>query len=284
MKRTAIILLLAFVGINGCKEKPSPNNDLAELNLNGKVKLVKSLSYLAIEDGSEILTGDPARKFSWEKDNIIIFTPKGYISEIHCLNPEDGVVAKKMVQFNEKGFPEEESQYDANGILVFKRVFTSDSRGNKIDEFNYDSDFKLQFKSSSTLDKRFNEVESTWYDSEGSIESKWISKYDNKNNRIEMTRFDENGELIAQFKFSYSKQGWITGETEINSSGIEVSSKNYNYDNYGHKVEEIIKTKNGNVTIWSYLYDLDKENNWIKRIEFENAIPRYIVVREIEYF
>jgi hypothetical protein len=284
MKRTAIIIFLAFIAISGCKDKSTQNIDLAELNLKGKVKMVKSLSYHAVDNGGEITKGDPARKFSWEKDNITHFNIQGYISEVHCLTPENGIVAKKIVEFNEKGFPAEESQYDANGILLFRRVFSSDAKGNKIDEFNYDSECKLQFKSSSTLDKRFNEIESTWYDSEGTIESKWKSKYDKNNNRIEMTRIDENGDLIAQFKFEYNNKGWITVEKEINSSGLEIYNKKYKYDNYGHKLEEIIQHKNGDITIWAYEYSLDKKNNWTKRIEFQNAIPKYIVFREIEYY
>ena len=59
----------------------------------------------------------------------------------------------------------------------------------------------------------------------------------------------------------------------------------FKYDDKGNEIE-----RNRHKSDWivdceyTYKYELDTINNWIKRIDFKNDKPQYILEREIEYY
>ncbi len=85
------------------------------------------------------------------------------------------------------------------------------------------------------------------------------TKYDDKGNRIEYNRYKSDG--ILDYRHTYK------------------------YDNEDNPIEKNLFKPDGSLFYTdTYKYDYDNKKNWIKRIEFRDDIPRFILVRKIEYY
>jgi hypothetical protein len=86
-----------------------------------------------------------------------------------------------------------------------------------------------------------------------------VYEYDEQGNKIVLSGYDSDGDLDFRDVNKYDEQG----------NEIEVSR----YDS------------DGDLDIRdAYQYDFDRLGNWIKRVRFENEIPRTIDEREYEYY
>ena len=99
-----------------------------------------------------------------------------------------------------------------------------------------------------------------------------------------MTRYGEDEEVEVIFTFSYGEMGRIIEESELKADGSLLRKKSFDCDKNCHVIEEIFVEKDGSVAKWSYEYVLDESKNWIKRVEYQDGVPKYIVVRTIEYY
>lgn len=57
----------------------------------------------------------------------------------------------------------------------------------------------------------------------------------------------------------------------------------YEYDIYGNTIAISLKDEDEEFTKINK-YTFDKKRNWIRRIQYENDIPQYIIEREITYY
>src|SRR5690554_8223792 len=122
-------------------------------------------------------------------------------------------------------------------------------------ELNYYWDRDLQRK----YDEKRNNIEENWYKSDGSLDRKWTYKYDEKGNKIESNRY-------------YS-------DVSLDRKGT------YKYDEKGNNIESNRYYSDGSLdSKWTYKYEFDKQGNWIKRIDFKDEIPEFILEREYEYY
>ena len=70
-----------------------------------------------------------------------------------------------------------------------------------------------------------------------------------------------------------------------NSDGSLDYKYTFSLDDKGSIVESNIFISDGSLDYKSSdKYQLDENNNWIKRIEYNNEIPKYITERTIEYY
>ena len=70
-----------------------------------------------------------------------------------------------------------------------------------------------------------------------------------------------------------------------NSDGSLRSKDTYKYDEKGNKIEENMYNSDGSLrSKYTYKYEFDKQGNWIKKIEFKDGIPEYILERQYEYY
>jgi len=276
----ATLLLFAW----SCKEKQTIKTDAQNLNLKGNVKSVSTISYYAIDVDGNISTGERGRKNSWEKDKLTLFNVNGNVTEIQFFDSYDKPTGKREVNYDEVGRAVVEISYDASGEIDFRRTFTLDVKGNRIEERNYDSLGNLQFRSTSTFDSKGNEVESIWYNPDGTTDCLWVSEFDKNGNRVKMTRYDQDGGVEVIFAFTYGERGRIVEESELKPDGALLRKKTFDCDENCHVIEEVIVEKDGTVAKWKYDYELDDNNNWVKRIEYHNGIPKFVVVRTIEYY
>ena len=108
-------------------------------------------------------------------------------------------------------------------------------------------------------DEKGNNIENNWYNSDGSLDSKWTYKYDEKGNNIEENRYNSDGSLYSKWTYKYDEKG-------------------NNIESNRYKSDGSLDSK------WTYKYEFDKQGNWIKRIDFKDEIPEFILEREYEYY
>ena len=143
-----------------------------------------------------------------------------------------------------------------------ERKFTLkyDEDGNTIEWNGYKSDgSSLDIKYTHKYDEDGNKIESNSYKSDGSLSIKYIFKHDEDGNLIEMNIYKSDGSLDSRYTSKYDEDG------------NKIESNNYESDGSLYSKE-------------TYKYDFDNKGNWIKKVLFENEVPKYISEREYEYY
>ena len=95
------------------------------------------------------------------------------------------------------------------------------------------------------------------------------------------------GKVLSYSEFSYKavdRFGNIEkGKRERNN--IWDSDLQRKYDEKGNNIEVNWYNSDGSLASkWTYKYEFDKQGNWIKRIDFKDEIPEFILEREYEYY
>jgi hypothetical protein len=97
------------------------------------------------------------------------------------------------------------------------------------------------FKLSKSYDARGNRIERTIYNGDGSLWIRDVTKLDSNDNKIEWARYAANGSLNFSRKSKYDEKGNEIEETYFNADGA-ISNR------------------------YSYTYEFDQMENWIKRV------------------
>lgn len=132
-----------------------------------------------------------------------------------------------------------------------KERFGKIEKGNRIRS----NDFDFQIK----YDDQGNRIEENGYNSDGNLSFKYTYKYDDQGNRIEVNEYNSDGSIYGRCTYKYNEKGNRIEENEYDTD----DSLSYKY---------------------TYKYEYDTYGNWVKRIDFEDEIPRYILEREYEYY
>jgi hypothetical protein len=263
MSKYKIIFLsaLSIVLMLGCSTEKIENDWTVE-NLKGKVYSYKEFSYEAIERLGNVEKGEHKRKYAWGNDIDVTFDEKGNEIMRFYYTVEGSFDWKHIYKYDEQGNKIERDCYKSDGSFDWKDIYKNDERGNRIEVNQVSADSSLEYKFTFEYDEKGNMVEENWYVS-GDIsnyEYKITYEYDEKGNMIESNRWNFNGNL-TRTTLKYDEKG----------NKIEENS-HYSYDD----------TSSDKHT--TYQYEYDDKNNWIEKIEFENEIPLFIVVREYEYY
>lgn len=248
------LILLLF----SCSDYKS--NDYKELNLKGKVKTQRSFLYDATEKFGEIeksraTDADIFDHLDLLTSNVIYeFSTNGGL-ETFANFYKNGEIFQKFISdgLNIK-------QYDGYGDLIL--VFKSNDLVKPTEINAYRTDGSLYLKIKNSYNKNDELIEEVTYDSDGDLEETSIYEY-------------ENG-LISKRKNTARSNSWR------DNSFIETTEE-YKYNNNNDMVERIISTKSKTST-HTFQYEYDNKNNWIKRTEFKDDRPKYIIDREITYY
>ncbi len=261
----------------------------SEYNLKGKVKSFTEISYEAIDRFGKIELGDKRVDFEF-----ILHNNAEYL-------------------FDNNGNKIEESLYFDDGSLRYKVIYKYDNNGNKIEENLYFDDGNLDTKLINLYDNKGNMIEANVYTPYGSLEDKYTFKYDEMRNRIEEKqycsddrlrikrtyKYDNKGNMIEEkwqdfdsfktkkYVYKYDNKGNIIEKYRYASDGSLDRKSSYKYDNNGNMIKMKDSYHNDNAMLenkYTFEYYYDEQGNWTRRIQFENSIPKYILVREIKYF
>ena len=161
-----------------------------------------------------------------------------------------------------------------------------DEKGNK-DVLNIYSHIDRQViaKYVYQYDEKGNMTEMNIRSKYGSLKNKFFYKYDENGNMTEENRYDSDGIKYGKDTYKYDEKGNKIEENMYNSDGSLRSKDTYKYDEKGNKIEENMYNSDGSLrSKYTYKYEFDKQGNWIKKIEFKDGIPEYILERQYEYY
>ena len=169
------------------------------------------------------------------------------------------------MEYDKDGNKTEWNRYNLDGSLDKKSTYKYDEKGNRIEKNSYNSDGSYSTvnnfdgKSTYKYDEKGNITERVLRSDSAQEKRKYTSKYDEKGNKIENNRYNSDGSLSFKYTSKYDEKGNKIENNEYNSDGSLDKKKTYEYE-------------------------YDKQGNWIKRIEFTNGIPEYILERQYEYY
>lgn len=207
-----------------------------------------------------------------EKGNLIeyknqsgeLWTKNVYKYNINNLKTEDVFIDgrdstnnhKSVMKYDNAGHLINETHYNSLGAINYLRKIKWDFWGNNIDDKVYESGKLVKNeRRSNKYTKEGVLIQENYLEPNGSISWKYINKYDSSGNAKQIS------------SYYYSKLFYIYS---------------YKYDLNGCLLEETILQQDKPKT--SIKYENDDFGNWIKKIEFINAIPSLIIEREVEYF
>ncbi len=254
MKR-AIFICFSVLIFFSCSEKSitlseHEDNDWNRLQLKGKVKAIKEIKFLAVDDFSEIVNGEKV-KHIYNKE--FLFNLDGFSIEQNDYIP-DGTLANRIMYLYQDNKLIEYNEYDSQGLLFGTGKYELGENGSP-KELNY-----------RTNDGRFNWSEKFTYDENG--------------NMTELSHI--KGDNVIEFKqvFEYDESGLLL-KSELYKEEQLFAKNNYKNDTHGSQIE---MNYGGDESNHTYMYNYDSKGNWTKKIVFENKNPSGILVREIEYF
>ena len=147
-------------------------------------------------------------------------------------------------------------------------------------DFYLDSDFQIKYD-----EKGNKDVLNIYSHIDRQVIAKYVYQYDENGNMTEMNIRSKYGSLKNKFFYKYDENGNMTEENRYDSDGIKYGKDTYKYDEKGNKIEENMYNSDGSLRSKNtYKYEFDKQGNWIKKIEFKDGIPEYILERQYEYY
>lgn len=276
-------------------------NALKEMDLNGKVKSLKKITYNAVMkfgkiEKVNIQTQDQARLFYSEFDFIsyyngdyyeIFFNQNGNIVEKNFYNQDSSLITKMIYEYNDKGNLIRRNNYDSDGSLNKILICKNDNNGNIIEQSSFFPDSsggvkKLFFK----RDSKGNIIKKEKFDSNGNITEKYTFKYDSTGNIIAGEKYISEDSLKTKWQNQFDEKGnivnWNWIEYKSDSTVYNKITIKYKYNNKSDIIEESHnRLKNGS---WIFKYHYDKKRNWIKETTFLDDKVLTIRERQIEYY
>lgn len=288
MKNLLIPFLIILVS---CGPKKTENS-LKLFGLNGEVKSIDQIVYLAIEKFGEVQNGElKSHKYIEfnSSGNIIeatikltqskmIFNYDAQENQTERLEyrPIGTLYGKEVSEFNDQR-NEIETKFYYEDTLSNINIHKYNKNGHRIETENYDSDGEFSGKDIYKFDESGNNIESSIYNSIGNLIQKETYKYDEKGNKIEYTnsqlmddhkvktekfKYDNKKNQIETKHFNFDGKLWLMETRKFESNGLEIEIKSTFFN------------KNGEIEDFEiYKYEYDKENNWIRKIEFRNDKP-----------
>ena len=256
--KSIIAINLLILLLSSCTQFKS--DDYKELNLKGKVKSVKSKKFEAEEKFGEV-----QRSYPTDADE----------------NNELDMLSNSLIEFDELGKSVAISNFYRNGSLLSKMVVD----GLNINMYDEEGNLTGVLKS----DEEHFPKEVNIYDASGELIEKSKYTYNDEKLLVEEQTYDEKGTLIRKEVHEYISD--LLSRKTISERKVYYSSygdmyeieKSYKYNDNKDVTEQEV-TKRGNVTTYTFEYEYDDKNNWIKRIQYRNNKPKAIVEREIVYY
>ena len=198
---------------------------------------------------------------------------------------DEGLNSKVKFEYDDDGNQIGFYTYQSDGSLQLKGTYKYDDDGNKIEFRRYIAEMESEFKKTYEYDDDGNMIVENSFDSEGEINKKRTYEYDKNGNKIQFILFSSDGSMSSKSNYEYDRNGNRTQEIRYKADGSLSEKKTYKYDDNGNLIEENSIHSSGEIyENWSYEYDYDKKGNWVKRIDFSNGVPKFLLLREYEYF
>ena len=280
MRKILLFILLFLLATSlGFGQK---QNDWTKLELKGRVKSLKTTAtYRSEKEG--MLT-----KWQSAQSTFILFDKNGYSLEKLDYKEDGSLFYKTVYTLNADSQLTQSLVTWPDGKPGGKTTFCYDNKGNMIEEINYKPDGSIANTSNYKYDANGNKTENSIksnLENQGSGTSYY--EYDNKGNLIKTSHPLRHGGTAWYYSIKkYNEKGKIIEEGGVFSDDGPSDMKTFwKYDDKGNVAEIIITGIPALEHHSFYIYEYDKQGNWIKKTSsLENMIPRTIEDRVIEYY
>lgn len=278
-KLTFIVILT--LTLSNCFNQ-NDDNDWTKKNLKGNIKSYTEFSYKAEEILGKIKKGKRERLNTIDKQ--VKFNKSGNIIEENYYNSNGILYSTRCIYtYNNVGNNTEINEYISDGSLVIKMIFKYDKKGNIIESNTYNSDGKTIIgETTYKYDDKGNEIENKAYSINGDLFTKGLTEY--YGSTVENYTYGQHGDLYSKITYIIDDDGnnieWKM-ENPDGSLNNRITSK---YDD-GNLIESNHYNSDSSLkTKMIFKYNFDEKGNWIKKIDFDNEIPKYILERKYEYY
>jgi len=250
--KIAKLLLPIVIFFYSCSSKKVEKSELTEMNINAQVKFIKEFSFQMTE------------RFGYYSKNNITYCSDTYF-DIH------GNKTKKVI-------------YKTSGDVKSTVLYKYDNKGNKIEIIYYNLDGKVIGRTTYKYNDVNQRTEMNIFNSGGMIKNKTKYYYDKMGYILEKERYNPQESLLDRRIYVRNKKGLCVVEKIIKSNNV-VSKYQYDYDSNNNKIQSQYFL-NDTLFVFNnkFVYEYDDKKNWIQRIQYKNGIPKYIRMREIEYY
>ena len=283
MKTKITPVLVSLIVLMGCQPEKPRKTSLDELNLSGKVKSVREISYEAVDLIDFIAKGDRKRENPGEPDSYRVFDSTGNLTEEILFQADNGINRKTTFRYEGREIVKTISSPDSS--LSEKCIMHFSNKGYLILETDIGPEGKLQYKRAFKYDRKGNLRAESVNDFGGIATSSVRYRYDNRNRLMEEVRYDRNGKQTLKIVTKYAEGSGDAEKSVYDANGILGGKDFYRYDGNGNEVIKNLFTPSGELMMsWSYRYESDSAGNWIKRTSRLGERPRFIVERIIAYY
>lgn len=242
---------------------PDKKSDLSKINLKGQVKSIKEITYYAIDKSESIEKGNRTENTDSNFDVYIEFNSYGNKVEETIMRSEDYLCRKTLYIYDNWNRIKEITEQYIDGRIIEKMVYDYESSNDYVIENTYNKEGQntykrhLKFKDGNNIEIKMYEYE--YYANNFNYNGKYKSEFNEDGNKIETLSYDFRNSLDFQWIYKYDNRQNIIETRYINfERSLDITTK--------------------------FDYQFDSSGNWIRRIEFTDNVPSFIVEREIEYY
>ena len=271
MKTKKIIFAIAIIALVSCQTKNGIENDLAIMQLKGKVKSVSIRTYHIEESLGTIQKGEPLLSMICDDSNCDI-------------------------TFDIDGFMLSKKSYYAIGDNNYSSYVEMKRTDSSIEEISYDTKGEITGRAIKQLNNKGQTVIEKRYMADGNFFETTEYFYNENDQLIEYKSMNPQEELNSVVFYTYNSDKTLAMETMFLSYGEDWSttSECFFYENGRlSKMVTAYMNKDGKITtenvINTYLdrneYEYDTHNNWIKQTVInDEGQACYIMERSILYY
>jgi len=276
-----LLIILPFLMCISCTPKKVVENDLEEMGLKGRVKILKIDNYVVGYKFGVLVKRE-------QRANMHPNLPEQY----YVFNKEGKIIEKfrQYLDYEEKTV----NAYDDQGNLIQENVLD-----NKKGEYA-----KHYTKYTNKYDINNNLIETTSYQGDSILE-RIITSYSKNGDKLVKTKYSGDGEHKETDEYQYNFWGYYTKYKipwygyirEYNKYGKHIRYIDYNgykvtneYDQNGNISNYISSGGNNGLYHVNFQYNYDTCNNFVKKSTFTkwnkatNFDPGSVEIREISYF
>ena len=279
-RKIAILFFTLPLLLCGCGGEKKKTTDLEKLSIQGKVKQILELQYLAKEKFGKVEKGDLYREEGWDK--VIVFNEKGYYEKVTDLDSYGEERGYSDYLYNPQGLLSEVRNHDEEGGFSDKKVYRYDEKNRIIEIINLGSSDRINSSLLMAYDDEKEQATSSFYDSRGKLVYKIVCQKENEY-PVETKEYNADNVLVNHRREKYNKSGQLEELTVYVPVSMRVL---FGYDRKGNLVSKTgTDEEDGEAFLpVHYKYEFDKQGNWTKKIEYIGDKPTILVERQFEYY
>jgi len=229
-----------------------------------------------------------------------IYNSNGKLSEVNNFRDNDSLSSSRVISYNEQGSISEIIYYDSDNSIYESYEYVYDENNLKIEMNIFSGDKELIEKTKYTYYNNNNLHEAYVYNADGSLYEKIVHHYNDDAEFTKLEIYNSENELYYTHNVKYDDNSNVLETVTNQEMSARVSEDNrylildsytitrresfeYNNSGFVKKIEKY-RSDEKSETFETHKFTYDQNNNWIRKIEYLDGNPEYLVIRSIEYY